>query len=805
MRNKVRIWWPKQLASTEPPTTSSNNNLLFGWFVSCSSVSIDVVVAFACDEASLSHPNSTLQEILPHVNGKMPVFLQERAAFSLLGQCVLYGRGDGKMLRDGMEGGDWRNSFTNGADSVMHSWDLFVGNDRGRSCRCNELDELYEQYRKGSVENGHWIRLVYDPSEEYGKDIHWVPKLHHFHWNGQIVSHCDVHVVVYEIPAYGVHHFSLNLWKSSEPAKDPVKKPKWVNELEKNQPLLDLDTVILAINSAAAAKLALETHVGSTRSFAGFYIINRSIAFTWQVLAIFVASISTLFYIVLQFFHNLSSFGSKTWMYTTSARVFCTTWTNIQIRCCQILYWPIILQDNGLRSQSCVEYMENAALRRHSMWSSLAVDLLLGNLVGLALLLHAESVCLWILTFANGITNELLRSGSVWLMGVPAGFKLNTELAEMLGVISLNAIQIWSTLWILIGFLFIYFIKGLAVLGIVFGATIPAALIIDTISLATLHVSTLHWAISLLYSRQIQALAALWRLFRGRKWNPLRQRLDSYDYSVKQHIVGSLLFTPLLLLLPTTSVFYMFFTILSTAVALTCILIEVMISMIHSTPPIKIFLWLVRRRRFPSGIWFEIVSCQNDSLEFVCLDKFCCTSDKSYHKNDRDKNRSSNMVSILHSNFLSIGQVVFPHYRKVVSGVPDFASKSAYGALTGKRTASTLGICLPSTMPWFFIPQRIMLASRRLQLHSPNQIQVATFHRMVPLKAAYILKSVDLVVLIDAPRQPSRSHACSFAKSAVPRACVCLLELTETSNLALATIIGRPRGEAPNALEYLFH
>ena len=99
-------------------------------------------------------------------------------------------------------------------------------------------------------------------------------------------------------------------------------------------------------------------------------------------------------------------------------------------------------------------------------------------------------------------------------VAAPRLVKLNTELAGVFGMISLNAIQIWSTLWIFIGFLFIYFIKGLALLGILFGATSPAALIIDMVSIATLHVSTLHWAISLLYSWQIQALAALWRLFR---------------------------------------------------------------------------------------------------------------------------------------------------------------------------------------------------------------------------------------------------------------------------------------------------
>ncbi len=148
------------------------------------------------------------------------------------------------------------------------------------------------------------------------------------------------------------------------------------------------------------------------------------------------------------------------------------------------------------------------------MWSSLALDLLLGNLIGLALLYNAESACWWVMNFTGEITNKLLRSGCVWLMGVPAGFKLNTELAGVLGMISLNAIQIWSTLSVFVGFLFIYIIKGLAISGILFGMTIPAALIIDIFLLATLHVSSLHWLLSLIYSTQIQALAALWRLFR---------------------------------------------------------------------------------------------------------------------------------------------------------------------------------------------------------------------------------------------------------------------------------------------------
>lgn len=161
-----------------------------------------------------------------------------------------------------------------------------------------------------------------------------------------------------------------------------------------------------------------------------------------------------------------------------------------------------------------MEYAERAALNRHAMWSSLVVDLILGNLIGLPVLVYARSVCSHVTVFANSFTNEVLRSGCVWLMGVPAGFKLNIELAGVLGMVSLNVIQIWSTLWMFAGFLFIHFISGLALFAILFGATVSAAVIMDVILLASLHVSMLHWAISLLYSRQIQALASLWRLFR---------------------------------------------------------------------------------------------------------------------------------------------------------------------------------------------------------------------------------------------------------------------------------------------------
>ena len=63
------------------------------------------------------------------------------------------------------------------------------------------------------------------------------------------------------------------------------------------------------------------------------------------------------------------------------------------------------------------------------------------------------------------------------------------------------------------------------------------------------------------------------------------------------------------------------------------------------------------------------------------------------------------------------------------------------------------------------------------------------------------LQNVGHVAPLDAQTHNTRNRACSSAKSAVPSAYVCLLELMATSKFALATTTGRPKGEGQNAPE----
>lgn len=60
---------------------------------------------------------------------------------------------------------------------------------------------------------------------------------------------------------------------------------------------------------------------------------------------------------------------------------------------------------------------------------------------------------------------------------------------------------------------------------------------------------------------QISGLIALLRLFVGRKYNPLRGSIDSCEYTNQELFVGTVAFTILLLLLPTTALYYIVFTL----------------------------------------------------------------------------------------------------------------------------------------------------------------------------------------------------------------------------------------------------
>ena len=159
---------------------------------------------------------------------------------------------------------------------------------------------------------------------------------------------------------------------------------------------------------------------------------------------------------------------------------------------------------------------------------------------------------------------NVTKNGTQWLMGSPAGLKLNTPLTLFLGGHILGILEAWkmsfetlvlgeyreeffASVWMLFGLL--------SVLGI----SVQISLLLDVMKISVGYILAFYNIFALLYSVQVSTLFALLRLFLGKKWNPLRQRVDSYEYDSSQLTIGTLLLSMSVFLFPTIGVYYLLF------------------------------------------------------------------------------------------------------------------------------------------------------------------------------------------------------------------------------------------------------
>ncbi|XP_018308452.1 phosphatidylinositol N-acetylglucosaminyltransferase subunit Q [Mycetomoellerius zeteki] len=156
---------------------------------------------------------------------------------------------------------------------------------------------------------------------------------------------------------------------------------------------------------------------------------------------------------------------------------------------------------------------------------------------------------------------ESLKELINWLMGVPAGLKLNHALNNTMGKFFLYHIQLWWTFLIFSKPLLNLAFEILLLFGS-FGITFQISIVADLLALVSFHTYCIYVYAARLFNIQLRGITALFRLFLGKKKNPLRERVDSCLYQTDQLFVGTLSFTILLFLMPTTWVYYTVFTLL---------------------------------------------------------------------------------------------------------------------------------------------------------------------------------------------------------------------------------------------------
>ena len=188
------------------------------------------------------------------------------------------------------------------------------------------------------------------------------------------------------------------------------------------------------------------------------------------------------------------------------------------------------------------------------------VDHLIGLVISIYFYINTSMILTWTKNLYHSYAIEVTTSYIKWLMGWPAGLKLNSNLDKFLGEMFLWLLDCWNVLFVekmapLFPVLYYVGIGSAFFIGI----SPFIALLSDLIIIYSIHFLLFFRIASRLYSWQVKALLSLFHLFRGKKWNTLRNRLDSNDYEMDQLLLGTVLFTLLFFGFPTIAVYYVLF------------------------------------------------------------------------------------------------------------------------------------------------------------------------------------------------------------------------------------------------------
>ncbi|XP_041812721.1 phosphatidylinositol N-acetylglucosaminyltransferase subunit Q [Chelmon rostratus] len=256
--------------------------------------------------------------------------------------------------------------------------------------------------------------------------------------------------------------------------------------------------------------------------------------------------------------------------------------------------------------------------------------------------------------------DELLQ----WLMGAPAGLKMNRALDQVLGRFFLYHIHLWIS-YIHLMSPFIEGILWYGGLSACLGLTFALSLLSDMVALLTFHIYCFYVYGARLYCLKIYGLSSLWRLFRGKKWNVLRQRVDSCSYDLDQLFIGTLLFTVLLFLLPTTALYYLVFTLLRLVVVLFQGVLHLSVDFINSFPLFAMGLRLCRSYRLAEGVKFRVL-CEEPGTALHLLMEInplkCSTVVQTYRTPTYSCYPKDSWVALVKKLF--VGELIYPWRHK---------------------------------------------------------------------------------------------------------------------------------------------
>ncbi|KAK3700209.1 pig-Q [Vermiconidia calcicola] len=279
----------------------------------------------------------------------------------------------------------------------------------------------------------------------------------------------------------------------------------------------------------------------------------------------------------------------------------------IDIRLQQFCYWPaqyLTLHRRRRDWESITNSHPEYIRFFNSLWL-VANDVIIGIAVGSFIIENADFVAAQMDGLIGTYSIQGLKHTIKWLMDWPGGLKLNNELAKFLGELFLWVIDYWANCMLSIRPALPH-ITRLIGLSSFAGASLPISMFSDLISLLTIHIYSFYIASARIYNWQLTIIVSLFHLFRGKKRNVLRNRIDSCDYDLDQLLLGTILFTLLFFLLPTVAVFYATFAGARIVIIVLKAALDTWLACLNHFPLFALMLRLKDSRRLPGGIRFEL-------------------------------------------------------------------------------------------------------------------------------------------------------------------------------------------------------
>lgn len=201
--------------------------------------------------------------------------------------------------------------------------------------------------------------------------------------------------------------------------------------------------------------------------------------------------------------------------------------------------------------------------RRPRTVISNAVDVALGTVCAVFLFYQRERFASFLEESLSNLLFLGLKAKLKWFENRPAGFKLNLEVVSFLERFFQTVLLALSSASLLeLAFMTRVWTLALCLSGF-FGITLLLAVMSDTLKIATFSVWICYTLSRRIYRWNLIAINRLYHIFRGQHYNVLRDRLDTFQYSTDQLVVGTMFFSVMVFIFPTTAAFHILFSTVS--------------------------------------------------------------------------------------------------------------------------------------------------------------------------------------------------------------------------------------------------